>query len=176
MRLRTPLPAAFPLALAHWPLAPGPRRGLSLLEVIVAMAIFLFALVALGRLVSMSTDLAEDVRDYSRAAVLCQGKLAEAAAGVVPLQGTSDAPFDDEEGWTWSLTASQGNVAAIWNVEVTVTRQRPDNTKVECTLAQMVLDPAQRGTATAPATAASSSTSGTSGATSGTGTGTTKGN
>jgi len=156
------------------------RSGLSLLEVIVAMAVFLFALVALGRLVSLGTDQAGEARDYSEAVVLCQSKLAEAAAGVVPLQGASEVPFDEDDQWTWSLQASQGAVATLWNVQVTVTKQRPDGSKVECTLSQMVLDPAQRGAAgTPPAAAAASTTTGTTGTSSGTGsgdTGSTKGN
>src|SRR5262249_46245586 len=92
------------------------RQGLSLLEVVVALTIFLFALGVIGRLVTMGGDQAFDVQQKGQASQLCQSKLAEVVAGVVPLQNQSEVPFDEDPQWLWSLDAEQGSVSGLWNV------------------------------------------------------------
>ena len=54
----------------------------TLLEVLGATAIFLMSIVAIGELMSSSTDQALEVQFRSRATRLCQSKLNEFAAGV----------------------------------------------------------------------------------------------
>jgi general secretion pathway protein I len=160
------------------------RHGLSLLEVLVALAVFLFALIAIGRLVTLGGDRALDVQRQSQAIHLCQSKLAEVMAGVVPLASQGDVPFDEDPSWTWSLDCEQNTtITGLWNVTVSVTQKRSGNSKVECSLHQMVLDPSLRGStldASALASASSSSSasnsrsgsnSPASGATGGTGSG-----
>lgn len=136
------------------------RRGLSLMEVLIALTIFLFSLVAIGRLVVMSGDRALDVQQQSQAAQLCQTKLAEVLAGAVPLSSQSDVSFDEDPDYRWSLDAQSDATPNLWRVQVRVTRERPDGSKIECTLSQLVLDPSLRGsTLDSPATASTSSDS-----------------
>jgi general secretion pathway protein I len=154
------------------------RRGMSLLEVLVALAIFLSALIVLGRLVILGGERARDVQGLAQATQLCQSKMAEVVAGVVPLNSQSGTPFDEDPAWTWSLDCSQGDIANLWDVTVTVTRQRADGSKIESTLTQKVLDPSMRGhaadavlTMPAPSTGSSSSGSSPSGTSSSSGSG-----
>lgn len=121
------------------------RRGLSLLEVLVAMAIFLFALVALGHLVTQAGNRALDVQQKSQAIQICKAKLAELAAGAIPLESQGDVPLDEDPSWHWSLDAEQGNVSGLWNVSVRVTKQQASGSKIEVALNQMMLDPSLRG-------------------------------
>jgi prepilin-type N-terminal cleavage/methylation domain-containing protein len=153
----------------------GRRRGLSLLEVLVALAIFLFSLIVLGRLVVMGSDTALDVQYQSQAAQLCQSKMAEVVSGVVPLNSQNEVPFDEDPDWTWSLECEQNSIAGLWNVTVHVVRQRPDGGRNECSLSQMMLDPSVRGSAldTVPSSSSSSTDSGTGGSTTPSGSGTT---
>ena len=58
-----------------------PRRGLSLLEVIVALAIFLFAIVSLSQVATVSTNRALALERRSEASQLAQSKMAEVFAG-----------------------------------------------------------------------------------------------
>src|SRR5262245_30909307 len=74
------------------------RRGLTLLEVIIALAIFLFSLVAIGRLVMFAGDRAMDIQ--GREAQLCQAKLAELTSGVTPLT-SAEGDFDEAPDWHW---------------------------------------------------------------------------
>jgi prepilin-type N-terminal cleavage/methylation domain-containing protein len=135
------------------------RQGMSLLEVLVALAIFLFALIVLGRLVIMGGERARDVQELAQATQLCQSKLSEVAAGAVPLSSQSGVPLDEAPDWTWSLDCSQDDVANLWSVTIKVGKDRPDGSRIECTLSQKVLDPGQRGNALDGALAASANSS-----------------
>lgn len=124
----------------------GPRRGISLLEVLVALAIFVMSIVALGQIIQMSADQAMSIEMQARAVQLCQSKLNEVSAGIVPLQSQDDATFDEDPDWTWSLECDQqGNITGLWRVRVTVRRTAPGKSKVEYSLSQFVFDPSQRG-------------------------------
>jgi hypothetical protein len=132
----------------------------------VALAIFLFSLIVVGRLVVIGTDTALDVQYQSQAAQLCQSKMAEVVAGVVPLNPQNEVPFDEDPEWNWSLDCEQNNISGLWNVSVKVSHLRGPGFRNECTLSQMVLDPSIRGSALdAPAssTSSSSTTNGTTG-------------
>ena len=129
---------------AH-PVCRACRPGLSLLEVLVALTIFLLAFVALGRLILLGTDLAHDAQDQSRAVQLCQAKLAEVVAGAVPLTPQTPIPFDEAPEWRWSLECEQSSIMGLWNVTVHVRKARPDESAVDHALRRMVLDPRMRG-------------------------------
>jgi type II secretion system protein I len=117
------------------------RPGLTLLEVLIALAVFLLSLVALGRIVGYAGDRALDVQHRSRAAELCRSKLNEVQAGAVALSSQSDTPCDEDPDYRWSLDAEQGQVTGLWNVTVRVTCSRRGGSGVGATLSQMVLDP-----------------------------------
>jgi len=119
----------------------GGRHGLSLMEVLVALTIFLLAFVALGRLVILGGDQALDAQQHVRAADLCQSKLAEVIAGAVPLTTESEVAFDEDRVWHWSLDCEKSNFPGLWNVTVRVSRQDQQGMHVRCTVSQMVLDP-----------------------------------
>jgi general secretion pathway protein I len=145
------------------------RRGFSLMEVLVALAIFLLAFAGISRLVTFASDRALDVKLQSQATQLCQTKLAEVVAGAVPLSSQADVSLDEDPSWTWSLDAEQGSVPGLWNVTVKVKRQQSSGAHLEASLSQMVLDPSQRGSTldavaaanAAAAAATSASNSGT---------------
>jgi prepilin-type N-terminal cleavage/methylation domain-containing protein len=121
------------------------RPGMTLLEVLIALAVFLLSLVALGRLVTWAGDRALDVQQRSRAAELCRSKLNEVQAGAVALSSQSDVPFDEDSVYHWSLDAEQGQVSGLWNVTVRVTCTRKGGSGAGATLSQMVLDPSMVG-------------------------------
>lgn len=142
---------------------PARRAGLSLLEVLVALAIFLFALIVVSQLVILGGDRALDVQQQGEAAQLCQSKLAEVVVGAVPLSPTSDVSFADEAtglggDWFWSLDCEQQSTTpGLWSVHVTVYRSRANGSRTEATLSQLVLDPSLRGSTHDPAPSSTSS-------------------
>lgn len=153
-------------------LRPAARRpGVSLLEVLGATAIFLMSIVAIGELMSSSTDQALEVRHRSRATRLCESKLNEFATGIEQLSGATSGEFEEEEGWTWEANMStDGTAANLFKVQVTVKRDTPRG-PIEVRLAQYIFDPQQRGqlVVVPPSTDSSSAGSGSTGSSSGRG-------
>jgi len=124
-----------------------PRRGLTLLEVIVAMAIFLIALGAIVPLIQMGQLLALEIQVQSLALAKCQSKISEVMAGSELLSSQNDSTFPENtttEDWRWSMQADATDVNNLWLVKVTVYRMM-DSDKIEVSLTQMVFDPAFRG-------------------------------
>jgi general secretion pathway protein I len=153
----------------------APRPGLSLIEVIVSLAIFLFSLIALGQMVNFAGNLAAEARTRGTAARLAQSKLAEVVAGAVPLEGGGGS-CEDEPGYEWQVSAEPGPAEGLYNVTVTVSRKEGGGHVVSVSLSQLVYDPqrvghlndyseTQIGTGTPASTSGSSGTGGATGAT-----------
>lgn len=123
------------------------RRGLSLLEVLVALAIFLFALVGLSQIATISTNRAIELKQRSEASQLAQSKMAEVLGGAVGLTSTSEAPIDEEPDFNWALSVEQhATVPGLWVATVTVSHENANGHKIETSLSQLIMDPNNRGT------------------------------
>jgi type II secretion system protein I len=120
-------------------------RGLTLLEVIVAMSILLFSSLAIYHLVSIGTDRALDVQFHAKASMLCQSKLAELMFGGEPLSSSAAQSFKEEPEWQYEIDASDGDVTGLKKVRVTVKLEREGRTFVAVSLSRMILDPTMRG-------------------------------
>jgi len=121
------------------------RDGLSLLEVLVSLAIFLMALTALTYLVNTSSNLAAQGRLRGRAAQLARSKMNEFAAGAIPLQPQPDASFDEEPDYRWSADVGGGAAQGLFTVTVTVTYRPDDPYPTVVSMSRMILDPAVTG-------------------------------
>ncbi len=84
------------------------RRGLTLLEVLLSLGLFLGALAALSQLWYGGVRAAVQARLSTQAILRCESKLNEVVAGAVPLTSTNDTAFDDDASWTWSLQVESG--------------------------------------------------------------------
>jgi general secretion pathway protein I len=125
--------------------APARRSGLSLLEVLVSLTIFLFSLIVIGQLITMAGDRALDVQEQTQAALLCETKLAEVATGILPMTAQPESEIDDAPGWSWALDVETTDSTMLQKVNVRVFKPRPDGSRVEVALSQMFIDPTQRG-------------------------------
>ncbi|HZT80375.1 MAG TPA: type II secretion system protein [Gemmataceae bacterium] len=121
------------------------RQAMTLLEVLVALAILLIGIGAITALLNAASARSVAIEQKGQAARLCQSKMAEVAAGAVPLSSQADTPFDEDGDYLWSLDAEQGTVANLWTVKVTVRHRNSDSNGVRCSASQMVLDPSVRG-------------------------------
>jgi general secretion pathway protein I len=119
------------------------RPGITLLEVLIAMAIFLIALGAISRLIDLGMENASDASYQSDAVRLAQSKMAEVEAGVLAPDSSSGGGFDEEPGWTWQLQSEQASIPNLFTITVTVNRDV--GRKVIFKLSQMVMDARQMG-------------------------------
>jgi type II secretory pathway pseudopilin PulG len=136
------------------------RRGISLLEVIVATTVFLMSLIGIRQLVSVAGDRALEVEMRSQAARLCRSKMAEVQSGVLPMSSASDT-FEEDPDFSWSLDVEQGTVDNLWVATVKVTRNQSIGNPIEVSLSQMLIDPSIAGsTADAPVIAGTDTATG----------------
>lgn len=116
-------------------------RGLTLFEVLISLVIFIGAMAAIGQLVSNGVRAALQARFQTQAAMMCEAKLAEVVAGVVPLT-QSQAAYPDDPDWSWSLALAAAPVPGLLKVDVTVQRQGTNaKGKVVFTMARYIRDP-----------------------------------
>lgn len=139
---------------------PAARRpGLSLLEVLLAMAIFLIALAAISTLIDAGTTSAADAADTATAGRLAQSKMAEFEAGVLAVADGGSGVFDgDDARWNWEATPSVLGVPNTY--ELTVRVYRTTNSRVDVSLSQVIFDPNYLNTA-APTPRPETTTGGT---------------
>lgn len=109
----------------------------------LAIAILGLAIAAMGELVRLGTRAAGETRDLTKAQILCESKISELAAGVIPPESVDQAPFDLDPDWTYSVALGpvdqQGLLMAQVRVEQVVEAgQQP----VTFTLTRWLIDPA----------------------------------
>ena len=89
---------------------PQPARygaaGLSLLEVILAVAILGGCMAVIGELVRLGVRHAEEARELTRAQLLCESKLEEIAAGVTAAESAAAVAFETDPEWTYTVETS----------------------------------------------------------------------
>jgi general secretion pathway protein I len=80
------------------------ERGFTLLEVIVAMALFAAGIVAISRMFTGSLRLSGGARDASTATIYARQRMEEALLAPDPVEGVEQGAFGD--GYRWKLETS----------------------------------------------------------------------
>lgn len=118
------------------------RRGLSLLEVMLAIAILGATMAAVGELIRTGTRAALRAQDMTTAQFLCENMIAEVATGLVPLQ-SSQGLFPQAPEWAYTIAVQQVSQAGLIGVQVIVYRaQDPDPNPFTYQLTRWVINPA----------------------------------
>lgn len=92
---------------------PHARSGLSLLEVVIAVGIFMASMTAITRLVSTGTRASVRGQLQTEAIFRCESKLSEVIGGVEPLEAVETVEMTSEingtTGWVWSMEVIRGD-------------------------------------------------------------------
>ncbi|MBX3443491.1 MAG: hypothetical protein KF774_13880 [Planctomyces sp.] len=99
------------------------RRGMTLLEVFLALAIFIGALTAITQIISTGSRAAIQTQLQSEAALRAESKMAEAVAGAINLQTANNVAFEDDDAWAWSLVVADGTHVDTMLLTVLVTHK-----------------------------------------------------
>lgn len=120
----------------------NPRRhGMTLLEVMLALLVLVVAMGGIATLTSLGRQSGADARDLTMGQLLCEGKMAEIAAGVTPPSNTNGS-FPNEPDWTFSVTSSAAGTPGLLNVRVTVTQDPATYSEpLEFALVRWIPDP-----------------------------------
>jgi type II secretory pathway pseudopilin PulG len=104
---------------ARVPQAPAGRAGITLLEVLIALAIFLGAITVIGQIINTGSQAAIAAQQQAEAVRRCETVLAETLAGSIPMQDSSGS-FEDDPDWSWSVTVLEGPHVDLLSLEVVV--------------------------------------------------------
>jgi type II secretory pathway pseudopilin PulG len=146
---------------------PGSARpGVSLIEVLLATAIFLISIAAIGVLMRSASDNALDTARTNLCSQLARSKMAELEAGlgdVTLSPGNTSGTFEDRPNYQWEIICTQisvgsGGVASAYDVTVRVWIDTGGGRPTEVSLSQVLLDPYLMNNA-APITAPDTTTS-----------------
>ncbi|MEZ6072295.1 MAG: hypothetical protein R3C10_19055 [Pirellulales bacterium] len=105
-----------------------PRRGMTLYEIVLSLAILFGSMAVMAGMIATGSRAATQSRLRTKAAILCQTKLAEIVAGAEPMTATSGGSLADPAtsgdvlaGWSWDLGVTQGDLRTdLVRLEVTV--------------------------------------------------------
>ena len=96
------------------------RQGLSLLEVMLALAILGVSLAILGELVRTGLRSAGAARDLSTAQIFCESKVAEIVSGIELPETVTRVPLEDFPEWLYSIEVEQIDQQGLLDILVTV--------------------------------------------------------
>ena len=121
------------------PIKTSARAGLSLLEVVLALAILSASFILLSQLVSTGLRAAANARDLTRAQILAETVISEMVAEVTP--PTTLSRSEIEPGWYVSVQMLSTTQDGIVNLHVTVEREVEGRRGVRYELARWIRDP-----------------------------------
>lgn len=94
--------------------------GFSLIEVIVAMAICMLGLAAVLQMSNLSQRFARKATETIDLQILCQNRVNELLAGLLPLENASDQPCSENEQFVYSIDVDLQEQLPLALVVVTV--------------------------------------------------------
>jgi general secretion pathway protein I len=119
------------------------QRGITLYEVVIALAIFSGAIIALFEALSTATRAALQARMQSQAVLLAETKMAEVVGGALPPTSTGETSFNESglEGWTYSIKVAASPHQGLNQVQVTVKcPQLPNAVDASFTMTRLLRD------------------------------------
>ena len=121
------------------------RGGMTLTEVLLALAIFVGALAVLSKLIHIGVRASEFAQLHTRAVLLAESKMGELTAGIEPISSSGEV-FLEDPAWRWQLSVSDGPVAGLKWVSITVVpasggELANNREPVEFTLGRWMMDP-----------------------------------
>jgi general secretion pathway protein I len=96
------------------------RSGMTLLEVVIALALFFAAMSAIAEILRMGSESSVKAQLQAEASLLGESKLNEVVVGIVPLTPVQSQPFAESPRWTWSLTVEDDTTLSLKHIGLTV--------------------------------------------------------
>lgn len=94
--------------------------GFTLLEVILAIVIFVGAITVLSRLLIIGLENAELSDWQARAWLVAENQWAEIESGIRTISDTGPYELDEMPGWQWSLAAEPTETSHLYRVTIRV--------------------------------------------------------
>jgi hypothetical protein len=117
------------------------RAGLSLLEVILALAILALSMAAIGELIRIGTTSASNAEDYTDGQLLAESKLSEIMSGVSTADPVTRVPFTTNPDWYYTVELAQTEDTEVMALRVTVEKYIERSRPVAFSLIRWIPDP-----------------------------------
>lgn len=117
------------------------RQGLSLLEVILALAILAFSMAAIGELIRIGTTSASNAEDYTEGQLLAESKLSEIMSGVITPDPVTRVPFPTNPDWYYTIELAQTEDTEVMSLGVTVEKYIERSRPLAFSLVRWIPDP-----------------------------------
>jgi general secretion pathway protein I len=118
------------------------RRGITLFEVMLALAIFLGAFAAISQVIDLGRQASVEGQLENEAVLRAQTKLAEVIAGIEPMAALEGQAFEDDPDWTWGLTMGDAPHVDVLGLTITVEHTRANGSiDAAFVLTRFVRDP-----------------------------------
>lgn len=119
-----------------------PRHGLTLLEVILALAILGLALAAITQLISIGARAARESRDLTRAQIIAESILSELTVEALPLETIEGLSVPHEPDWMFSTLVEGTDEPGMIAVHVVVEHvDPPDGQPLRFIVTRWFVDP-----------------------------------
>ena len=116
------------------------NRGLSLLEVILALAILGISMSAISQLFFLGSRSASQATLRNEANILADTKMAELVAGILEPQSTGQTLIPEAPDWVFSIQMDNGEQPGLLIATVTV-QTTGDQTPVSLSITRFLTDP-----------------------------------
>lgn len=117
------------------------RQGVSLLEVVIALAIFVATYAVISRIVHTGTRAAVEALAENEAVMRGERVMNEILAGVQPFSSSGPNYFEDDSNWSWKADIADGPNVDLKQITVTVTKLENRQEVVTETLVRYTRDP-----------------------------------
>ncbi len=118
------------------------REGFSLLEVLLAIAILMGAVIVLNQLASIGRRNSIAAEDLATAQELCRARMNEIIAGVHPPTAREEEPILDQPGWHATVEIESRNELGLSCLTVTVSQDEEAGPRpVKFSLSRWIADP-----------------------------------
>ncbi len=120
------------------------RSGMSLLEVLISVAIFLGALTAIMQVLNVGQRAEVATRLQTEAILKCEAKMAEYISGIEEAASSQGGTFEDDEtgNWKWDAEVTDSGIVSLLMVTVKVEHSiSDDEANAAFTLSRYMRDP-----------------------------------
>jgi len=115
-------------------------RGVILLEVVVALSLFVMAAAVIGSAMNSASQSAADIHLRSQAGNLALAKLAELTCGATPIADVAETPFESDPDWSYQVATQQIDQAQDLT-KVAITVRNVASPQYSETITQWVVNP-----------------------------------
>ena len=119
----------------------GRRAGITLMEVLLATAIFMGSLTAILQIIQMGHESRLSARLDAEAALRCESLMGEYVAGIAPLTGESNQAFEDSTEWQYTTTVEDAGGDGLLKINVLVKHLANGQTNSYFQLSRFMRDP-----------------------------------